>query len=97
LESELARREAHVIAREPDRSAFFASAEDTLLAKLDWYRASGEVSEQQWRDVVGILEVQANRLDLRYLRSMAATLQVNELLERVLTESSAPPHRGPMS
>jgi hypothetical protein len=90
-ESQLARREAHQISSDPNRSAFFASAEDTLLAKLDWYRAGGEVSEQQWRDVLGILEVQSDKLDLRYLRSMAASLQVNDLLERALSESSSPP------
>jgi LEA14-like dessication related protein len=34
-----------------------ASPEDTLLAKLEWYRMGGEVSERQWRDVLGVLKV----------------------------------------
>ncbi|HSF14808.1 MAG TPA: hypothetical protein VLK65_04585 [Vicinamibacteria bacterium] len=87
-EAQLERREAHVIANEPERSAFVASAEDTVLAKLDWYRAGGNLSEQQWRDVLGILEVQSGNLDLDYLRSMAASLQLSELLEQALTEAS---------
>ena len=33
----------------------FASAEDTLLYKLVWYRLGGEHSERQWDDVRGIL------------------------------------------
>ena len=32
-----------------------SSAEDTVLAKLEWYRRGGEVSERQWSDVTGVL------------------------------------------
>jgi hypothetical protein len=87
-EAQLERRAAHVIANDPERSAFVASAEDTILAKLDWYSAGGGVSEQQWRDVLGILQVQSETLDLKYLRSMAASLQVSDLLERAFNEAS---------
>src|SRR4029077_20383496 len=31
-----------------------ASAEDVVLAKLEWYRADNEVSERQWGDVLGV-------------------------------------------
>jgi hypothetical protein len=30
-----------------------SSAEDVVLAKLEWYRKGGEVSERQWTDVTG--------------------------------------------
>ena len=34
-----------------------ATAEDTVLRKLEWFRRGGEVSERQWWDVVGVLKV----------------------------------------
>jgi hypothetical protein len=38
------------------RSFPVASPEDIVLAKLEWYRAGGEVSERQWGDVLGVLK-----------------------------------------
>jgi hypothetical protein len=32
---------------------WIASAEDSIVRKLDWYRRGGEVSDRQWRDVLG--------------------------------------------
>lgn len=61
-----------------------ASAEDTVLAKLDWYRQGDEVSDRQWRDILYVLRIQAGRLDLSYLRGAATSLAVADLLERAL-------------
>jgi len=61
-----------------------ASAEDIILAKLEWYRRGGEVSERQWTDVLGVIRVARERLDLPYLRELAADLAVLDLLERAL-------------
>jgi len=63
-----------------------ASAEDTLLAKLEWYRAGGESSERQWNDLRGIVRVRGPLLDLEYLRRWAPQLGVADLLERLLAE-----------
>ena len=56
--------------------------EDTVLRKLEWYRSGGEVSDQQWRDVLGVLAVWRGRLDEAYLDRWAAALRVSDLLER---------------
>jgi hypothetical protein len=85
---QLDRRRSHLIATDPDRTAYIASAEDTVLAKLEWYRRGGEVSDQQWRDVLGVLRVQGERLDLAHLRNWATVLDVLDLLEEALTQAA---------
>jgi hypothetical protein len=61
-----------------------SSPEDTILAKLCWFRQGGEVSDRQWHDVLGLVRVQAQRLDLEYLTHWAAELGVADLLRQVL-------------
>lgn len=84
---QLERRRALAIATDPEQSVYVVSPEDTILSKLEWYRLGGEVSEQQWRDIVGVLKTQASVLDLNYLRQWAGELGVSDLLERALKES----------
>ena len=88
MDEQLARAQRQVLSIEPPVEALVATAEDTLLAKLEWYRIGGEVSERQWRDVLGILEVQEGNLDLDYLRQWAKELKVSDLLERALEEAA---------
>ena len=88
LESQLARAQRQVFAFETEVSAKFASPEDTILSKLEWYRMGGEVSERQWRDILGVLKTRANEVDLAYLRKWAGELNVSDLLERALRESN---------
>ena len=61
------------------------SAEDIVLAKLLWYRAGGEVSERQWNDLVGLVEVQRDIADYVYLETQAARPGVADLLTRLWT------------
>jgi len=63
---------------------FVDTAEDTILRKLEWYRRGGESSERQWRDVAGIVNAQAPRLDRGYLRDWARRLGVADLMDRAL-------------
>lgn len=86
LQSQLARAQKQTFTFESQISANFASAEDTILSKLEWYRLGGEVSDRQWRDILGILKTRAGELDLAYLRKWASELKVIDLLERVLQE-----------
>ena len=85
--AQLARRQVHLLSEDPERRAYVATAEDTVLSKLEWYRLGGEISDRQWRDVLGVLKVQGERLDLAYMRRMAAGLSVADLLARALEEA----------
>ena len=86
LKSQLANAKNQFFFFESEVSAKFSSPEDTILAKLEWYRLGGEVSERQWRDILGVLKTRANELDLGYLRKWANDLKVSDLLERALKD-----------
>ena len=76
------------VASSPDRFLYVYTPEDILLQKLRWYRLGGEVSDRQWRDVLGIVLVQERRLDEEYLRDGADLLDVTDLLDRALQARS---------
>jgi len=59
-----------------------AAAEDVILSKLEWFRLGDEVSEIQWRDVVGLLKAHYHKLDRAYLEDSAREIGVANLLER---------------
>jgi hypothetical protein len=63
-----------------------SSAEDMILRKLEWYRLGGETSERQWADVRGICLATGSLLDTLHLRTWAPRLNVEHLLERLLSE-----------
>jgi hypothetical protein len=63
-----------------------ATAEDTVLAKLEWFRRGGETSERQWWDIVGILKV-GRGADRAHLEKWAAALGVSDLLQRALAQA----------
>lgn len=86
LQSQLARAQRQTFTFETEVSAKFASPEDTILSKLEWYRLGGEVSDRQWRDVLGVLKTRAGELDLDYLWKWAGELKIGDLLERILKE-----------
>lgn len=88
LQSQLARAQRQTFSFETEVSAKFASPEDTILSKLEWYRLGGEVSDRQWRDILGVLKTGEGELDLDYLRKWATELKVTDLLERALKASS---------
>jgi hypothetical protein len=87
-QSQIARAQRQTFDLESETSANFASPEDTILSKLEWYRMGGEVSDRQWRDILGVLKTRSGELDLIYLRKWAQELKVTDLLERALKEST---------
>jgi hypothetical protein len=81
-----ARPEA-LVGDEGGRQVPIASAEDIVLAKLEWYRKGGEVSERQWTDVVGVLSASSTKVDLPYLEELASGLGVSDLLRSALADA----------
>src|SRR6185369_11565683 len=74
--SQLNRRELRKLSPDRDEAVYVATAEDTILAKLRWYRAGHETSNTQWNDVLGILGTSRISLDAAYLRTWAEKLGV---------------------
>lgn len=69
-----------------DTEVYVATAEDTLVAKLEWAREGG--SERQLRDVAGILEVRGDDLDFAYIEEWVAELGLGpqwDLARRAVT------------
>ncbi len=85
--AQLERRRALKFDAEGKQTAFLASAEDTILAKLEWYRLGDQISDRQWQDILGILKVQKGRLDFVLLRDWAVQIGVADLLERATAEA----------
>jgi hypothetical protein len=86
-ESEFSRKER--VAVGGGATLVLKTPEDTVLRKLLWYRAGGEVSNKQWRDVVEVLRVSGPRLDQAYLAAWAQKLGVTYLLARAVAEAQS--------
>jgi hypothetical protein len=66
---------------------YLCTPEDTILQKLVWYRMTQSESQRQWRDVLGVLKLQSDRLDFDYLQKWSAELNLNDLLRTAYIES----------
>ncbi len=91
-QEQLRRRRLVTVGRDPARQAFVTAPENIILRKLDWFRQGGGISDQQWRDVLGVLKAQRSTIELDYLREMATSVGLEELLARALSDAGlAPP------
>ena len=86
-QKEMERRELYHISDSPEQKLFIATAEDVIVHKLYWYQLSGGISERQWNDVLGVLQVQDRRLDYAYLKKAAQQRGVSTLFEQALTDA----------
>ena len=84
---EFSRRVLRQLDPRSEFEAYVQTPEDAVLSKLDWYRRGGRISENQWRDVLGMLRQQAGRLDLVYLRQWAGELGLVDLLDRACQDA----------
>lgn len=83
LREEMVRaRKITIHVADSSREVRFSSPEDTILQKLVWYRLGGGVSEQQWKDVQGVLKIQGASLDFDYMEASARALHIIDLLEQ---------------
>lgn len=89
---QMRRRVLQATAPDGQTTLYVASAEDTILAKLQWYRDGGGVSDRQWTDVLGVLKVQGLTLDCAYLREWASQLGLADLLARAMDAAGLPPN-----
>lgn len=91
-DNEFSRAEASRIRRitnEGKFSAWFASPEDVLLYKLIYYQMGGGVSEKHLRDALGMMKLQGTKLDISYIESWVAKLQVEEPWEMLRSKFSS--------
>jgi len=51
-----------------------------------WYKLGNQVSDRQWGDILGVLNVQGDALDHDYLDRWASSLDVLDLLLRARKE-----------
>lgn len=81
------RKQKQVITPAQSRSIYMLSPEDTVLSKLCWYRMGGEKSDSQWKDIIGVIKVQARRLDTQYIFKWAAAVKVADLAEKAFAQA----------
>jgi len=66
------------------QNRWFATAEDILLAKLEWAKMGN--SEVQFGDALNVAKVRGKAMDRAYLQKWARELEVGKLLERLFRE-----------
>lgn len=64
-----------------------ATAEDSIVSKLEWFRLTNETSERQWEDATKIVAVLGDSLDVGHMRRKAASIGVGDLLEKLLSRT----------
>lgn len=64
-----------------------ASPEDILLTQLMEYQKSGEVADDQWNEILGVLKVQDECLALDYLKQWSTIFTVDGLLYKAFEDA----------
>jgi hypothetical protein len=74
---------------EPPLEVRIATAEDSIISKLEWYRKTNETSERQWEDVTRLMRLLGSHADVARLTEMAESVGVDDLLKRLLSETDS--------
>jgi hypothetical protein len=73
---------AHRVRPEPDFDASFASPEDVIVKKLEYYREGG--SEKHLRDITGVLRISGEKIDRSYIKEWAERLGLEDIWQMIL-------------
>ena len=79
-ETQLERR-TRVRANDPEVDAFFATPEDIILKKMEYFREGG--SEKHLRDIAGILKIRGTQIDRTYIEHWAQQLGVTDIWAQI--------------
>jgi hypothetical protein len=85
--SSMDRATLETLGGEPPLKVRIATAEDSIISKLEWYRKTNETSERQWDDVTRLIRLLGSQADLARLTDMARSVGVDDLLHRLLNEN----------
>jgi hypothetical protein len=72
---------------ETGRGLDVTAPEGIVIQKLWWFRQGGDISDRQWRDVLGVLKTQRDAMDREQLEHWATELGLTDLLGRALGEA----------
>lgn len=74
------------------RPYLLPSVEDMILVKIEWYHTGGQqATSEQWKDILGMIQLQAATLDQSYLTRWATILGLSATLRRALSEAGIAP------
>ena len=86
-QEQMARCHCYQVAEDPANTLYLSSAEDIIVHKLIWYQLGDEISQRQWNDVLGVLQIRHNELDYSYLEWAAKQQGILQLLRRAIAEA----------
>jgi hypothetical protein len=72
----------------PEFAAWFASPEDVIVKKLQYYREGG--SEKHLRDIAGVLKIRGDRVDRQYIDDWTNRLGLTAEWQLVLARLAPP-------
>ncbi|MEO2046635.1 MAG: hypothetical protein ABGX16_08685 [Pirellulales bacterium] len=67
-----------------DYQASFASPEDVILKKLEFYKLGG--SDKHLRDIAGVIKLLGEELDHQFISNWAQQLEVADIWQAILTQ-----------
>lgn len=75
--------ERRIVISTPNGPIPVTSAEDIILQKLLWFVEGGQVSDRQWRDLIGVVRVHEAKLDLAYVEERAREHALVDMLAKL--------------